>query len=307
MGARLHDLDAHARPGMQARRIMTVVCLVGALLLPACTSLNSVFSDEKSPTKPPESDVVSADKTDSVGKLYNKALATLKEGDYKKAATQFDEVERQHPYSIWARRAILMSAFCHYQRNDYDNAVVTANRFIKLHPGNRDAAYAYYLIGISYYEQISDVGRDQANTQKALDSLQEVAKRFPGTIYAQDAKRKLLLAKDHLAGKEMEIGRYYLERQAYIAAINRFRRVITKYQTTSHAPEALMRLSEAYMALGVKSEAQTAAAILGHNYPNSQWYRDSYSLLASDGLAPRENKGSWMSRQWRSMSSVAVF
>lgn len=284
-----------------------MAALAGALAGPGCSSISSVFSDSGNAKAPPEAGVVSSDKSDSVGKLYNKAVATLKKGHYKKAAKEFDEVERQHPYSIWARRAMLMSSFAHYQRNDYDSAIVAAKRFIKLHPGNKDAAYAYYLIGLSYYEQITDVGRDQDMTEKALKALEELTKRFPDTMYAADAKRKILLARDHLAGKEMEVGRYYLKRHSYVAAINRFRTVITKYQTTSHTPEALMRLSEAYMALGIKGEAQTAAAILGHNYPQSQWYRDTYALLASDGLAPRENKESWISRQWNSVKSITVF
>ena len=206
-------------------------------------------------------------------------LDELKDENFKKAAKGFGEVERQHPYSQWATRAILMQAYAHYQRNDYDSAQNAAQRFITLHPGHRDAPYAYYLVAISHYEQISDVRRDQSETEKALRSLEEISQRFPGTSYARDAEAKAVLARDHLAGKEMEIGRYYLNKRAHTASINRFKKVVQNYQTTTHTPEALYRLTEAYLALGIRSEAQTAAAVLGHNYPNSDWYRDAYSLL----------------------------
>jgi outer membrane protein assembly factor BamD len=237
-----------------------------------------------------------------VAKLYNKGLDEMKSGAYKTAAKSFGEVERQHPYSSWATKAILMQAYAQYQRNAYDEAINAAQRFITLHPGHRDAAYAYYLVALSNYEQIADIRRDQSKTQKALVSLEEVSKRFPGTPYAQDAAAKATLARDHLAGKEMEIGRFYEERGSYLAGINRFKKVVTDYQTTSHTPEALFRLTEAYMALGVRSEAQTAAAVLGHNYPNSDWYKDAYALLQSDGLEPRENKDSWISRAWNTVT-----
>jgi outer membrane protein assembly factor BamD len=195
-----------------------------------------------------------------------------------------------------------MQAYAQYQRNAYDEAVNAAQRFITLHPGHKDAAYAYYLVALCNYEQIIDVRRDQTNTQKALATLEEVSRRFPGTPYAQDAAAKATLARDHLAGKEMEIGRYYLKKGSYLAAINRFKRVITEYQTTSHTPEALYRLTEAYLSLGIRSEAQTAAAVLGQNYPNSQWYKDAYSLLENDGVLPSEDKQSWISKAVSSMN-----
>ncbi len=220
-----------------------------------------------------------------VGTLYLKAHEFMDAGQYRFAAVMFDEVERQHPYSVWARRATLMSAYNHYLSNDYDAAILACQRFIALHPGNRNAAYAYYLVAISFYEQISDVGRDQKSTQQALDRLNDVVRRFPGTDYAEDAQLKIELAQDHLAGKEMTIGRYYLERKEYLAGINRFKRVIKEYGQTSHVPEALHRLVESYLALGVEPEAQKAAAVLGYNFPESDWYKFSYAMMEGEGLA----------------------
>ena len=231
--------------------------------------------------------------------IYNDALDALQDGNYKKAATGFDEVERQHPYSVWATKAQLMAAFSAYQDNNYDLAVLAAQRFTRLHPGNKDVPYAYYLIAISYYEQISDVGRDQENTKKALEALEELVRRFPDSKYARDARLKIDLARDHLGGKEMEIGRYYLNQGQYVAAINRFRVVIEDYQTTTHAPEALHRLTEAYLALGVTDEAQTAGAVLGYNYPDSDWYEDSYSLLTGSDLELKASQDSWITRAWK--------
>lgn len=228
--------------------------------------------------------------------IYNMALDKLAEKNYRDAALYFDEVERQHPYSVWAQRSMLMSSYSYYQHNKYDEAILAAERFIGLHPGNRDAPYAYYLIAISYYEQISDVGRDQEMTEKALASLREVVRRYPQSEYARDARLKIDMAVDHLAGKEMDIGRYYLGRGQYVAAINRFRNVIETYQTTSHVPEALHRLTEAYLSLGVVGEAQSAAAVLGYNFPGSEWYEDSYALLTSRNLEPADDEGSWVMR-----------
>lgn len=243
-----------------------------------------------------------AEEGDDVAKLYNKALADLKKGYYRTAAKGFDEVERQHPYSQWATRAILMAAYSQYMRNGYDDAINAAERFITLHPGHKDTPYAYYLIAISYYEQIMDIKRDQSITEKALNALDEIGTRFPNTPYAQDAANKAVLARDHLAGKEMEVGRYYLKQNALLAAINRFKTVVIKYQTTTHTPEALYRLTEAYYALGIMNEAQTAAAVLGANYPSSDWYKDAYSLLKTGGLQPVENKDSWISKAWKAVT-----
>ena len=241
-------------------------------------------------------DMANVDDAEPIAKHYNAGLDQMKKANYRSAAESFAEVERQHPYSIWATRAVLMQAYAQYMRNSYDDAINAAQRFITLHPGHKDAPYAYYLIALSHYEQISDVKRDQTTTKKALESLDEVGRRFPGTSYARDAEAKAILARDHLAGKEMEVGRYYQERSAHLAAINRFKAVITDYQTTTHVPEALYRLTETYLALGVQGEAQTAAAVLGHNYPSSQWYKDAFALLGNEGLEPVETKGSWISK-----------
>ena len=214
-----------------------------------------------------------------VDELYNHALDLMKADDPKAAAKAFEEVDRQHPYSQWATRAQMMAAYAYYQANDYDAAVDAARRFIDLHPGHQDAAYAYYLIGICDYEQISDVARDQKMTEDALNAFDELIRRFPGSKYARDAQLKADLARDHLAGKEMTIGRYYLRRGKFVAAINRFRTVIENYQTTTHVPEALHRLTEAYLSLGLTDEARRTAAVLGYNFPGSSWYQDSYALI----------------------------
>lgn len=211
--------------------------------------------------------------------LYNFGKDTLDLRRYKQAALIFDEVERQHPYSVWARRAQLMSSFSYYLARDYPQAISSAQRFLSLHPGNRDAPYAYYLIAISYYEQIANVQRDQKITDQALSALTEVVRRFPDTPYAADARLKIDLTRDHLAGKEMDIGRFYQERRQYIAAATRFRNVVETYDTTSHTPEALHRLVEVYLSLGLKEEAKKTAAVLGYNYPGSKWYERSYALI----------------------------
>ena len=228
--------------------------------------------------------------------LYNEAMDQMLAGNYQPAARGFEEVERQHPYSVWATKAELMAAFSFYQNSSYDEAVIAAQRFIELHPGNPDAAYAHYLVGLSYYEQISDVGRDQRMTELALDSFEEVSKRYPDSRYARDASLKISLVRDHLAGKEMEVGRTYQDLEFYLAAINRFRNVISNYQTTSHVPEALLRLTECFLALGVQGEAQAAAAVLGHNFPGSAWYADAYELLQERELEPRLSESSWLAR-----------
>ena len=228
--------------------------------------------------------------------LYNLGYDNLEKGRYKRAAAAFDEVERQHPYSVWARRAQLMAAYAHYQTSNYDDAVLSAECFLQLHPGNPSASYAYYLIALCHYEQIVDVGRDQSSTLKARESLTEVVKRFPDSDYAKDAQLKLDLTDDHLAGKDMEIGRFYMRRQEYLAAANRFKSVIDNYQTTSHAPEAMHRLVESYLALGVEPEARRVAQVLGHNYPGSKWYKYSYDLM--NGKNPSGEVGSFLSKLW---------
>ncbi|MEH6950066.1 outer membrane protein assembly factor BamD [Nitrobacter sp. NHB1] len=235
-------------------------------------------------------------------KLYNEGLFLMNnQHDLKAATKKFDEVDREHPYSDWARKSLLMSAYASYQAGDYDTCIGSASRYVTLHPGSPDAAYAQYLIAASNYDQIPDISRDQARTEKAMASLEEVIRKYPTSEYAGEAKKKLQGARDQLAGKEMAIGRYYMERRDYTGAINRFKTVVTRYQTTRHVEEALARLTEAYMAIGIVGEAQTAAAVLGHNFPNSRWYKDAYNLVKSGGSEPSENRGSWISKAFRKM------
>lgn len=234
---------------------------------------------------------------DPADRLYNEGLFLLNQRrDYKGAAKKFEEVDRQHPYSEWARKALVMTAYAYYENRDYDEAVAAAKRYIQLHPGSPDAAYVQYLMASSYFDQIPDVMRDQQRTEQAMQALEEVIRKYPNTEYAVSAKKKLEMARDQLAGREMMIGRYYLQRRDFTGAINRFKVVVTAYQTTRYVEEALMRLTEAYMALGIVDEAQTAAAVLGHNFPDSRWYHDAYRIVKSGGLEPRANEGSWISR-----------
>ena len=233
-------------------------------------------------------------------KLYNEGLYLMNEKkDNKAAEKKFEEVDRQHPYSDWARKSLLMSAYASYQSADYDGCIGAATRYVTLHPGSPDAAYAQYLIAASHYDQIPDISRDQGRTEKAMAALEEVIRKYPTSEYAVSAKAKLEGARDQLAGKEMEIGRYNLEKRNFTGAINRFKTVVTQYQTPRHVEEALERLTEAYMALGIVGEAQTAAAVLGHNFPDSKWYKDAYNIVKSGGGEPTEDKGSWMSRAFK--------
>jgi len=269
-----------------ARIAGLVACLAA---LSGCDTMKTIFGtvdDEKKQVERP------------VAEIYNNAMDLLESQWYETAAKEFDEVERQYPYSKWATKAQLMAGYAHYKDERYDDAIIALDRFIELHPGNRDAPYAYYLKALSYYEQISDVGRDQKMTRLALNAMREVTRRFPNTAYARDARLKLDLSRDHLAGKDMSIGRYYQHREDYLAAINRYRAVIEQYQTTTHVPEALHRLTECYLALGITDEAQMSAAVLGHNFPGSNWYEDSYALLDSRNLKPRRKSGSWLSWLW---------
>lgn len=231
-----------------------------------------------------------------VEKLYNDANTALESGKYKEATRLFEEVERQHPYSQYAAKAELLAAFSSYKDRRYDEAILALDRFIELHPGNENVDYALYLKALSYYEQISDVARDQAMTEDALDSFNILIRRFPESQYARDSVFKRDLTLDHLAGKEMEIGRYYLNRGQINAAINRFRKVVSDYQTTTHVPEALHRLVECYLTLGLKAEATRVAAVLGHNYPGSSWYQDSYKLLDQEQRQRLLEERNWIDR-----------
>lgn len=236
-----------------------------------------------------------------VEEIYNTAFEELERRNFITASREFDEVERQHPYSLWARRALVMSAYTYYVQNKYDEAIATARRFLALYPGNSQAAYAYYLIAMCQYERISDVKRDQRITELARYSLLEVMTRFPDSDYAKDAALKLDLAVGNLAGKEMDVGRYYLNRGDYVAAIKRFRNVVTNYSRSMHIEEALHRLTESYLSLGVVNEAQNAAAVLGYNFPDSDWYRDSYRILRQRDLQPAEAEDSWLSRTFNAV------
>lgn len=230
-----------------------------------------------------------AEKNEPVDVLYDKAMETFNKKSYKNAIDEFEEVERQHPYSEWAARGQVMAAYSAYRAGQYEDAVVILDRFVKLHPTHSSAPYAYYLTALCYYTQISDVGRDQKMSEKARDALKDVVERFPDSDYARDAKIKLDLTEDHLAGKEMEIGRYYLKRNDYPAALNRFKYVIDNFQTTSHTPEALHRMVECYLRLGVVDQAKKYAAVLGYNYPGSDWYKYSYAMMQGN-LTPEEKK-----------------
>jgi outer membrane protein assembly factor BamD len=236
-------------------------------------------------------------------RLYNEGLFLVNDKqDYKEAAKKFDQVDRENPYSDWARKALLMQAFADYKAGQYDDCINAAKRYVTLHPSSPDAAYAQYLIGSSYYDQILDVTRDQERAQKAIDAFQEVVHKYPDSEYALAAKKKIEMARDQLAGKEMAIGRFYLNKRDFLGAINRFKVVVTQYQTTREVEEALERLTEAYLALGITDEAQTAAAVLGHNFPDSPWYKDAYSLLKGAGAEPNENKASWISQAFHKLT-----
>jgi outer membrane protein assembly factor BamD len=235
-------------------------------------------------------------------KLYNEGVYYLNEKhDPKAAAKKFEEVDRQHPYSEWARKSLVMSAYSYYDAKNYEESISSAKRYISLHPGTSDAAYAMYLVGASYFDQIPDVSRDQGRTEKAMAALEEVVRKFPDSEYAVSARRKIEGARDQLAAKEMAVGRYYQGRKDFIGAINRFKVVVTRYQTTRHVEEALMRLTECYLTLGIVPEAQTAAAVLGHNFPDSAWYKDAFQMVKGQGYEPKEDNGSWISRAFRKM------
>ncbi|TCT06864.1 outer membrane protein assembly factor BamD [Aquabacter spiritensis] len=234
-------------------------------------------------------------------KIYNEGLTLMNRGDLTAAAKRFEDLDRTHPYSEWARKALLMDTYVYYQAGRYDEAIAAGKRYMALHPGSQDAPYASYLVASAYYDNIPDVTRDQRATRQALDALDEVIRKYPGTEYAAAARKKVEVARDQLAGKEMMIGRYYLENRNYTGAINRFKVVVTQYQTTRQVEEALFRLTEAYMALGIISEAQTAAAVLGYNFPDSSWYKDAYRLVQQGGGEPKENKGSWISQAFKKL------
>ena len=274
---------AHADRAL--RMALAAVSVIAPMLLAGCMS------------KEADIDLATyVEETDPADALYNQGLANLNAGRLKEATQKFEAVDRQHPYSEYARKSMVMGAFSYYRQGNYDEAINLAKRYVTLYPSSEDAAYAQYIIGLSYFRQIRDVTQDQKESRRAIEAMEEVIQRWPESEYVEDARAKVRFARDQLAGKEMQVGRYYLERREYIAAAKRFRFVVENYSNTRHVEEALARLVETYYAMGLTSEAQTAAAVLGHNYPDSQWYKDSYALLQTGGLEPRENNGSWISQ-----------
>jgi len=275
--------QAERAPRRRVRGLL-VAALAAPLLMSACASSGDI-------------DLAAyVDSVEPADALYNQGLANLEAGRMTEAARKFDAVDRQHPYSEPARKSMIMATFTNYRLGKYEEAVTSGQRYVQLYPSTEDAAYAQYLVGLSYFRQIRDVTQDQKEARRTLEAMQELTDRWPESEYVDDAQAKIRFARDQLAGKEMQVGRYYLERREYIAAAKRFRNVVEVYSNTRHVEEALARLTETYYAMGLASEAQTAAAVLGHNYPESQWYKDSYALLQSGGLQPREDGGSWLSR-----------
>ncbi|MFM9857927.1 outer membrane protein assembly factor BamD [Pseudoxanthobacter sp. M-2] len=236
--------------------------------------------------------------------LYNEGLAYMQRGDLREATRTFEKLDQLHPYSEYSRKAMVMTAYVEYSRGNYTEAINSSRRFLTLFPGSPDAAYALFIIGQSYYHQVPDVTRDQEMAAKAMGAYEEVVRRYPDSEYADESRKQVLAMKDQLAGKEMEVGRFYLYKKDYIAAISRFRIVIVDYQTTRHVEEALARVAEAYYAMGVVKEAQTAAAVLGHNFPDSPWYKSTYTLLQTGGYGPENDSGSWISKAFANIRLI---
>lgn len=268
------------------RKFSWVAVLASAVLLSGCFGDKDVLEIETLNEEPAD-------------KLYDDGLAYLNTGNLKEARKRFEEVEKQHPYSVEAQKSLVLSAFTAYRRGKYADTIADARRYLELYPATDDAPYMYYLTGQSYYRQLKDVTLDQRSTRASLAAYSELVRLYPESEYSEDAKRKIIILGDQLGGKEMQVGRYYQEREQHIAAVNRFKTVVNQHQTTRHIEEALYRLTESYLALGVVNEAQTAASVLGFNYPDSKWYKDAYSLLQTGGLEPRENRRSWISKAFR--------
>lgn len=291
-------LIAKASPG--AKLVVRAAALAAcAAALAGCDSLAALNPFDTAEKYKPE--VVQLQPAEQ---LYNDGLSRIKNRDFPGAAKKFGDLEKQYPGSEWSRKGLIMTAYSNYEGQQYEDAITASRRYLQAHPGTKDAAYAQYLMAMSNYSQIPDVTRDQERSEKAIAALQELVDRYPKSEYLADAKAKIAVAKDQLAAKEMEVGRYYLTQRNYTAAINRFRSVVAKYQTTRHVEEALERLTEGYLALGITGEAQTAAAVLGHNFPDSPWYKDAFALLQTGGLAPREDTGSWISRAFKNLPRV---
>lgn len=278
-------LEAHGR-GAFGRAFFTAIGVVlTAGLLAGC---GSVFGDSKA-------EMVTNDPPSAI---YGKAEGLVNSGEYEEAARQYEEVDINHPYSQEARKSIVMAAYSYYKAGQYDSAVSAADRYLTLHPGTKEADLAQNIIGMSYYDQVLDPKRDQTYARRSLGAYKTLLQRYPNSRYSQDAINRMRILRDLLAANEMQVGRYYLRKNNFLAAINRFKSVVSNYQTTEQVEEALMRLTEAYIALGIINEAQTAAAVLGHNFPDSKWYKHAYGLLGKRGLEPQEHEGSWITRAW---------
>ena len=281
--------------------VRAAIVVGGALVLTGCDTLESLnpfdtaekYEMKITPDVPAE-------------RVYDQGLGRLKSGDHEGAAKRFSDLSKNYPYSEWARRGLIMEAYSNYEAQKWEDAITASKSYLSKYPNTKDAAYAQYLEAMSNYNQIPDVTRDQERSEKALKALQELVDKYPKSEYVSDARYRIQVAQDQLAGREMEVGRYYLERRNYLAAINRFRTVVANYQKTRHIEEALERLTEAYMALGLKGEAQNSAAVLGHNFPDSPWYKDAYALLKSDGLEPREDADSVITRSFKGLRSFAL-
>ena len=274
---------------IRARRVRVGIAGLAVIVAPLFVSACSTTEDDLDLS-------TYVEQTEPADVLYNQALANMDAGRLNEASRKFDAIDRQHPYSEYARKSMVMGAFANYRQGKYDDAINSAKRYVTLYPSSPDAAYAQYIIGLCYFRQIRDVTQDQKESRRTIEAMEELVQRWPDSEYVDDAQDKIRFARDQLAGKEMQTGRYYLERREYIAAVKRFRYVVEHYSNTRHIEEALARLTETYYAMGLTSEAQTAAAVLGQNYPESRWYADSYKLLQSGGLEPREDAGSWLSK-----------
>jgi outer membrane protein assembly factor BamD len=278
--------------GVRHGRKVGVVALLVGLVLAGCSSSNT--------------DALKALNPDPPGVMYSEADALLANGRYETAAKKFEEIDRHHPYAQEARRAMVLAAYGYYKAGKYPEAVAAAQRYAVMHPGTKDAALAHHVIASSHFDEIKDPQRDQAATRKAIAELKILATRYPDSPYARQAENRIRIGEDALAASEMTVGRYYLQRSNYVAAINRFKTVVAEYQTTAQVEEALMRLTETYMALGIQREAQASAALLGYNFPRSSWYRDAYALLQKHGLKPEASEGTWVSQQWKNVTVKPV-
>lgn len=272
--------------------------LMLAMISALCLALAGCQSD-------PDIDINTlVDSVEPADVLYNQALANMDAGNLREASNKFSKIDQQHPFSEFARKSLVLNAFTQYRLARHQDAINSAQRFLNLYPNDEDAAYAQYIMGLAYFRQIPDVTRDQQSSSRAIAAMQEVIDRYPDSEYVEDAQVKIRTARDQLAGKEMQVGRYYQERREYVAAVNRYKGVVENYGNTRQVEEALARLVESYFSLGLSGEAQTAAAVLGHNFPDSQWYADSYKLLQTGGLEPRENRRSWISRAGRAIAGL---